>query len=436
MSGPRVPIDGVRRYDPGVLAAVTAELGVRLGDEVASVAANALRDTLDRTITCYDDGTAFVITGDIPAMWLRDSTVQLTPYLHLLGADPLLASTVAAVSRGQQRNILIDPYANAFNEQANGAGHQDETERNPHVWERKYEVDSLAFPLMLAHTLWERTRRVDHLDQFGEVARTVMALWRTEQDHESSPYSFERHDCPPSDTLTHGGRGAPVGPTGMTWSAFRPSDDACRYGYNVPGNALAVTALEGVAELAQGPLKDPSLAHDALALATELRAGIATHGVIKAADGQEIYAYEVDGLGSSLTMDDANQPSLIALPLTGFCTLDDPLYAATRRVILSPENPYYFSGSYAKGLGSPHTPHGYIWPIGLALEGLTTADTAESSRILQTLLATHAGTGQMHESFDPNDPSRFTRPWFSWANAMFCELALHVAGLRDEVRSW
>lgn len=431
MTSERAPDSSRPRYDRAVLGEVVAEIGARLGDDVAAVASHALHDTLDHTITTYDDGTAFVITGDIPAMWLRDSTTQLTPYLHLLGADDLLADTVAAVSRGQQANILVDPYANAFNASADGAGHQDVTRRNPRVWERKYEVDSLAFPLVLAHTLWSRTGRVDHLDRFGEVARTIVALWRVEQDHEGSTYSFQRLDGPPSDTLTHDGRGGPVGRTGLTWSGFRPSDDACRYGYNVPGNALAAVALDAVAELAAGPLRDPLLAADAAALGRELRDAIRRHGVVRSAEGREIYAYEVDGLGHHLVMDDANQPGLLGLPLIGFCDLDDRLYQDTRHVVLSPENPSYFSGRHASGLGSPHTPHGYVWPIGLALEGLTTGDLDESHALLRTLLATDGGTGRMHESFDPDDPTVFTRPWFSWASAMFCELALHVAGLTD-----
>lgn len=428
-------------HDPETLAALVAAVRDRLGTRVADAVGRCMADTLERTITRHADGTAFVITGDIPAMWLRDSTTQLAPFLHLVGADERLADTIAAVSRRQQESVLRDPYANAFNDGPTGAGHRDrtgdpDTGQSPWVWERKYEIDSLAYPVQLAHDLWRITGRTDHLARFGEVARTIVDLWRAEQrHHEGSPYTFERTDCPPSDTLVRAGRGPEGAFTGMTWAGFRPSDDACRYGYNVPGNAFAVVALGYLAELAAGVLGDSTLAGDATALRADLELGIREHGVVPGPAGTPVYAYEVDGLGGVLLADDANSPSLLSLPLLGWCRADDPLYAATRDLILSDTNPYHYRGSAASGIGSPHTPPGHVWPIALAIQGLTSTDDAERRRLLDLILQTDAGTGAVHESFHVDDPAVYTREWFSWANAMFCELALETAGLRTYRRA-
>jgi meiotically up-regulated gene 157 (Mug157) protein len=423
-------------HDPDVLAGLVAAVGDRLGARVADAVGRCMADTLARTITPHPDGTAFVITGDIPAMWLRDSTTQLAPFLHLVGADERLADTIAAVSRRQQESVLRDPYANAFNDGPTGAGHRDRTGepgsgQSPWVWERKYEIDSLAYPVQLAYDLWRITGRTDHLARFGQVARTIVDLWRVEQrHHEVSPYTFERTDCPPSDTLVRDGRGPEGTFTGMTWAGFRPSDDACRYGYNVPGNAFAVVALGYLAELASEVLHDDTLATDAAALRADLERGIREHGIVPGPAGAPVYAYEVDGLGGVLLADDANSPSLLSLPLLGWCDARDPVYTATRDLVLSDANPYYYSGTAASGIGSPHTPAGHVWPIALAIQGLTSTDPAERRRLLDLILATDAGTGAVHESFHVDDPATWTREWFSWANAMFCELALETAGLR------
>lgn len=422
-------------YSREILAGLVTDVADQLGDRVADAVGRCMSDTLARTITRHPDGTAFVITGDIPAMWLRDSTAQLAPFLHLAGRDERLAETIAAVSRRQQASILHDPYANAFNDGPTGAGHRDRTGppgtgQSAWVWERKYEIDSLAYPVQLAYDLWRATGRTDHLGQLGQVARTVVDLWRAEQRHDGSPYTFERTDCPPSDTLVRAGRGPEVEYTGMTWAGFRPSDDACRYGYNVPGNALAAVALGYVGRLATEVLHDDALAADAAALRSDIERGIREHGIVAGPDGRPVYAYEVDGRGGVLLADDANSPSLLSLPMLGWCAADDPLYAATRDLVLSDVNPYYYSGSAASGIGSPHTPAGHVWPIALAIQGLTATDPDEARGLLDLILATDAGTGAVHESFHVDDPATYTREWFSWANSMFCELALETAGLR------
>lgn len=424
-------------HSSAVAEELFAQVAARLGAEVGAVFRRCYLDTLDKTIELLPDGTAFVVTGDIPAMWLRDSAAQLTPYLHALESDPILADTVAAVSRRQLDFITRDPYANAFNVAPNRAGHQsDETEMSPWVWERKYEIDSLAYPIQLAHDLWTITGRTDHLVAFPEAARVIVQQWRTEQDHEGrSPYRFQRHDGAPTDTLARDGRGGEVAVTGLTWSGFRPSDDACTYHYNVPANIFAFIELGHIAQLASAVFADAELATQARQLRDAIGIAIDQHALAQAPSGDQVYAYELDGLGGVLLSDDANTPSLLSLPLLGWCDIDEPTYLRTRAFVLSPANPFYFVGTAAAGIGSPHTPSDTIWPIALAVQGLTAQTTQERDEILAVLMRTHAGTGMMHESFHKDDPARFTREWFSWANAMFCELVLEAAGLRTYRRT-
>ncbi|MFI6932776.1 glycoside hydrolase family 125 protein [Streptomyces sp. NPDC050287] len=411
-------------------------LGRRLATELRdSPAADIVESCLTNTWTTsmsWSPGPAelpevFVETGDIPAMWLRDSTAQVRPYLAV-AADPQVGDALAGLSRRQIRCVLLEPYANAFNDGPTGAHGEPGDLPTPGdwVWERKYELDSLCAPLQLAYAIRRATGREDHLDDaFRRAAWTIVRIWRAEQSHARSPYRFVRPSGPfAGDTLPHDGRGALVGRTGMTWSGFRPSDDRCEHGYLVPANALASASLHGLAELADSVLDDAELARESRSLADEIDAGILTHAVVEA-DGASVLAYEVDGLGEVLLGDDANLPSLLSLPLSGWCAPKDPLYQATRHLVLSPANPCFFGGAHASGVGSTHTPDGHVWPLAIAAAGLT-GDENAAVRALDTLAATTAGTGLMHESFHVDDPGRFTRDWFGWANAMFCELALEL----------
>ncbi|TDW92520.1 glycoside hydrolase family 125 protein [Kribbella sp. VKM Ac-2566] len=420
--------------DPEVLARATAAVREATGDDViAEMFERSMAGNLPAVAERLPDGTTFVLTGDIPAMWLRDSAAQLRPYLLLCKDDPGLQNVLIGVLHRQLEYVVLDPYANAFNKEANGAGHtSDETEMSPWVWERKYEIDSLCFPLELAYRLWRITGRADVIDhRFRAAAEAIVELWTVEQDHEArSPYRFQRHDDRPSDTLVREGRGRLTRPTGMSWSAFRPSDDATELGFNVPGNMFASVVLGYLQEIATEVLRDEPLADRAKELKAEIDEGIASFGTVEHPEHGRVYAYEVDGLGETLLMDDANMPSLLSIPLTGYAAPDDPTYLATRSLLLSPENPYYYSGTAAAGIGSPHTPPRYIWHIALAVQGISSTSAEERQQLLELLRDTTGGTGQMHEGFDVDDPRNFTREWFSWANAMFCELALIHAGIR------
>ncbi|WP_328295062.1 glycoside hydrolase family 125 protein [Kineococcus sp. NBC_00420] len=415
----------------GLVDDLSAEVSRRAGERVGAMFARALRETVDRTPTLRPDGSVFVVTGDIPAMWLRDSTAQWQAYLLLLDRAPALADVIAGVLRTQFTSIVHDPYANAFNDGPTGACHEPgDLGDDPWLWERKYEVDSLAFPVLLAHRLRRATGRDDVLGHDAAAAcRSIVDQWRLEQDHEEkSPYRFVRPTDERSETLDRDGLGTPLGRTGMTWSGFRPSDDACEYGYNVPANLFAARALDHVGTFAREVFDDPALAADAETLAAELRAGVEEFGVVEHPVHGRVWAYEVDGLGGVLLADDANTPSLLSLPLLGACAPDDPLYVATRALVLSEANPWFHRGTAATGIGSPHTPDRYVWPISLAVQALTSGDPDERVATLQLIADTDDGTLHVHEGFHVDDPSQWTREWFSWADSMFCELALSLLG--------
>ncbi|WP_217586515.1 glycoside hydrolase family 125 protein [Lentibacillus saliphilus] len=402
-------------------------------EKIKTMFRNCLSNTYETTLRPQDDGTTFVITGDIPAMWLRDSAAQVRPYLMLAETDADMADLVQGVIQKQFEYIVHDPYANAFNETANGNRyHDDITDMTPLMWERKYEVDSLCYPIQLAYLFWKATGRTTHFnDTFKEAVAAILKTWKIEQHHATqSTYHFVREGCPAQDTLSHDGYGAPVDYTGMTWSGFRPSDDACTYGYLVPSNMFAVVVLNDLSEIATDILADEQLAQAARDLAKEIDHGIQTYGKVEHPEFGTIYAYETDGLGNHILMDDANVPSLLAMPYLGYCDVNDPVYQNTRRFVLSEANPYYYKGKVAAGVGSPHTPEHYIWHIALAIQGMTATTEAEKADILETFKATDADTNFMHEGFHVDDPAQFTRPWFSWANSMFSEFVLSQCGLQ------
>lgn len=394
---------------------------------------NCYVSTAKTTTKFLEGGEAYVFTGDISAMWLRDSSAQVVHYLPFLKEYPILKEMVQGLIARQARYIHIDPYANAFNEEANGnCWEKDLTEYNPWNWERKYEIDSLCYPVWLIRQYVENTGAHDvFTPEVKQAFRDILDVWKLEQNHENSKYSFVRLNCPPSDTLSRDGRGEPVGYTGMTWSGFRPSDDACKYGYLVPSNMFASVVLEYMEQFLREEYQDEEMAQEAAQLREQIQDGIRKYGIVKDDTFGEIYAYETDGLGNYNLMDDANVPSLLSLPWLSYCGKDDPIYKNTRAFVLSKKNPYYFEGVKAKGIGSPHTPDQYIWHIALTMQGLTSDSKEEREELLCTLLATDAGCEVMHEGFHCGKPEEFTREWFAWANSLF---ALFALSMKDERR--
>ncbi|MGA3376596.1 glycoside hydrolase family 125 protein [Lactiplantibacillus pentosus] len=410
------------------------QLSQPIDPQLGTVFQKTFLNTLETTISDDEQGYAFILTGDIPAMWQRDSTAQVRPYLALAHEQPAIATLITRVVQRQFFNMAIDPYANAFNETANGHGHQtDQTEMEPWIWERKFEIDSLCYPVQLAYLLYKNTGVTAQFDDnFVTGVKRLLTTFETEQHHATSPYRFVRTVDRPEDTLERDGLGTPVADTGMIWSGFRPSDDACEYGYLIPANMFAVVILDYLQVIFSSVLDDPNIVARARRLQTAVRDGIETYGYTTNANGEKVYAYEVDGLGHAKLMDDGNVPSLLSAPYLGYCDLLDPNYQRTRQTLLSPENPYYYSGHLAAGQGSPHTPAHYIWPIAIAMEGLTTNSRDQQLAALQMLIKTTGGTDLMHESFNVDDDTQFTREWFSWANMMYCELLLTTLGFKIE----
>ena len=397
---------------------------------------NCYKNTFETTTKRMSDGTTYIFTGDIPAMWLRDSTAQVHQYLPFAAKNEDVADVLEGLIRRQLQCVLYDPYANAFNEEENAHGHiKDIPLQKPMIWERKYEVDSLCFVLQLCSEFYAYTGRTGYLkdELFVSALRQIVSLWKTEQHHmEQSPYRFQRLNAKPKDTLTNDGLGNPVAYTGMTWSGFRPSDDACICGYLVPSNMFAAVVLHSIADVCAEVLDDGHLVDEIKALEKDIREGIEKYAIVDDPELGRMYAYETDGMGNYTFMDDSNVPSLLAAPYFGFCAKDDPIYLNTRKFILSKRNPFYFEGKVLRGTGSPHTPDGYVWHIGLVLQGLTATDPKEVREILDMLCASDADTGYMHEGVNADDPTQFTRPWFAWANSIFSELVLqYVQTLED-----
>lgn len=400
--------------------------------ELAPLAKQCFLNTIETTVTQLKDGSYFVITGDIPAMWLRDSAAQLRPYIKYAKEDPDLQKILRSVLEKYEFYVNLDPYTNAFNSEPK-AGYSENDLSNFQsgwIWERKYEVDSLCAPLYFAHQYFEATGdRSIFTEEFRLMVQTIAQTFFTEQHHDRSSYWFVRENCPKSDTLPFG-KGRPVNLTGMTWSGFRPSDDACKFGYLIPSNMMAVVAMHKAVELLKaGGYEDHALLGRCFNLAEEIQDGIETYGIYDHPKYGKIYAYETDGFGNYNLMDDANSPSLLSIPYLGYKPAEDPIYQNTRQFILSKDNPYYYEGKAAKGVGSPHTPDGYIWHIGLVMQILTSTDEAEKQACLSTLARTHAGTNYMHEGFDANDPTQFTRPWFAWANTLFAQMLAEEVSL-------
>jgi meiotically up-regulated gene 157 (Mug157) protein len=355
------------------------------------------------------DGTTYVQTGDIPAMWLRDSAAQTIPYIRFVSAYPALRYTFFGVIQRDAKNILVNPHAEAFS-------------ADYHVWEGKWEIDSLSWPVILVFLYYANTRdKTIFTPALHQAMQTIVSTLQCEQHHATCSHYSWPQPVPTDNTYNPN--------TGMIWSAFRPSDDPVTYRYNVPQNAMAVVAMRLLAYFAREAFDDDKLASDAMTLSNQVHTGILTYGRTWVPDRGWMYAYETDGYGRDNLMDDANIPNLTALPYVGWCATDDPVYLNTRRFTLSSQNPYYYSGKYATGLGSPHTPKGWVWPIGIMGAALSTRRHAEIAGAINMLDRSDTLNGLMHESVDPNDPSHYTRPQFGWANAFWADLLFRtVAG--------
>jgi len=419
-----------RRFHSAAVEQFIEQTRTRVGDpELAAMFANCFPNTLDTTVEpgqFEGKPDTAVITGDIPAMWLRDSSAQVWPYLPLAAKDDSLRALIEGVIRRQARCILIDPYANAFMADLNAPplewSRKDKTDLKQGVGERKWEVDSLCYPMRLSYGYWKQTKDTKPFDARWQQAMTTIVQTFTVQQrkHGEGPYHFQRESIISTETLPADGFGNPVKPVGLIASGFRPSDDACIFPFLVPSNLFAVTSLRQLAEMAHTILHDDALANQAQALSGEVDAALAKYAVAQTPEGT-IWAYEVDGFGSQLLMDDANVPSLLGLPYYSV-PLEAAIYERTRKFVWSENNPWFFRGTAGEGIGGPHEGKDMIWPMSQTIYALTSNSDDEIRKALSMIKASSAGTGFIHESYFKDDPKKFTRAWFAWANTLFGEL--------------
>lgn len=424
-----------RHFTSEAVEATIERVKVQLPNkELAWLFENCFPNTLDTTV--YHESTngkpdTYIITGDIDAMWMRDSTAQVWPYLPLMKQDKKLQQLIAGVINRQTMYIHKDPYANAFYKDVNKPSEwkDDFTEMKPGVHERKWEIDSLCYPIRLSYHYWKATRDATPFDAEWQSAMALIVKTFKEQQRKNGrgPYKFQRNTATSTDTHALQGFGYPVKPVGLIASAFRPSDDATVFSFLIPSNLFAVTSLKQAAEMLSSIFKDKVLAGECLALASEVQSAIQKHGIVNHPVFGKVYAYETDGFGNHLFMDDANVPSLLSLPYLGCVPVADKVYQNTRRLILSDCNPFYFKGKAAEGIGGPHVALDWVWPLSIIVRGLTSVNDNEIKNCINTLLKTHGGKGFMHESFHKDNPEKYTRDWFAWANTIFGEFILHIA---------
>ena len=316
---------------------------------LAPLAKQCYLNTIETTVKECDNGDYFVITGDIPALWLRDSSAQLRPYAAHCKTSEELCEIFRGVIRRHAFYVNLDPYSNAFNEVRHEESHEDDTDfSSPYIWERKYEVDSLCASVYLVSDYYDVTQdKTIFTEELHNMFRNIVDTFIKEQNHnENSTYYFRRTDCPETDTMPLDGKGNPTAYTGMTWSGFRPSDDRCIYNYLIPANMMCVVAMNKAAFLMKEVYNDEDYAEKCLKLAKEVTEGINTYGTYLHPVYGRIYAYETDGLGNYHLMDDANSPSLLSAPYLGYCDINNEIYQNTRRFIsLSSTTSIFASGA-------------------------------------------------------------------------------------------
>lgn len=409
-------------------------------DELAWMFENCFPNTLDTTVKFYHKNNkpfTYVITGDIDAMWLRDSSAQVYPYLSLANEDEKLKNLLKGVINKQVECVLLDPYANAFFDDATKISEwkDDFTQMKPGIHERKWEIDSLCYVMRLSYNYWKNTGDTSVFDADWKKAMLLILQTFKEQQRKDSKgqYKFQRSNGNPLDTQFAGGYGNPTKKIGLIHSMFRPSDDATFYPFLISSNMFAVVSLRETAEIFSKILNDEKSSEQFKNLAQEVDEAIQKYAVLNHPEAGKIYALEIDGFGNALFMDDANVPNLLSIAYLGYRSTEDEIYQNTRKFSLSKSNPWFSEGKYAKGIGGPHIGEHKIWPLGLIMQALTTDNDEEIISCLKMLKATHSETGFIHESFDVDNPKDFTRSWFAWANTLFGELILHLHTTKPEI---
>jgi meiotically up-regulated gene 157 (Mug157) protein len=436
----RPPVDK-RHFTSEAVEATIVKMKKQLGNkELAWLFENCFPNTLDTTVY-YNEVNGkpdtYVITGDIDAMWMRDSTAQVWPYLSLIKEDKKLQQLIEGVINRHKQYIHKDPYANAFYNDGNKVSEwkDDLTDMKPGVHERKWEIDSLCYPIRLSYAYWKKAGHTAPFDdEWKDAIGIIVKTFKEQQRKENKgPYTFQRNTPKATDTVPLQGYGYPVKPVGLICSTFRPSDDATVLSFLIPSNFFAVVSLKQAAEMLRALHHDTKLAAECMQLANEVNAALSIHATAQHPKFGKVYAFETDGFGNHLFMDDANVPSLLSLPYLDCTSKTDPVYLNTRKMILSDSNPFFFKGKAAEGIGGPHVAVDMIWPLSIIMRALTSNNDAEVKNCIQTLQKTHAGKGFMHESFHKDNPAKYTRDWFAWANTIFGELIVELNSKKPEL---
>ncbi|CAG8478960.1 3108_t:CDS:2 [Ambispora leptoticha] len=448
------PLESERKFKSHIIEQKINEIKNKMHDkDLARIFENCFPNTLDTTIGWMDHSEkrprTFIVTGDIPAMWLRDSTNQVFPYLRFAKNDPKLKKMLLGVIYMQADCILQHPYANAFHPPPGSIPRSDNPwsrvdstipETSTNIWEAKWEVDSLAAFLKISYNYWLYTDEKPYINDANWInaVNTVLGTIEVQrkgtlEEFKRPAYTFTRETRTSTETLMLDGRGAPVRRTGLVKSQFRPSDDASVFPFFIPGNAMLSVELAHLYELLIDT-EHHMLAKKAALISQEIREAILTHGIVSHYHFGRILAYEIDGYGSMHLMDDANIPSLLSLPYIEFIPKEHELYKRTRNFVLSDYNKFFFACDKPKenvgpveGVGGPHIGLGFIWPMSLCVKIITATDDKEILDTLEQLKKTTADTGLMHESFWWEKPSIYTRSWFAWANSLFGEMILRLA---------
>ncbi|KAI4188930.1 MAG: hypothetical protein L6R41_001816 [Letrouitia leprolyta] len=464
------PSPQCRTFSSPLVEKVIDDLTSRMKDkDLARIFENAFPNTLDTTVRWHVDGTSekprkrkkdtmgdnghwdgaqsFIVTGDINAEWLRDSTNQLAQYQVLAKKDKRLESLILGAINTQAEFVIESPYCNAFqpppSSQVPPSSNGQEDSVHPAYEPTKYEIDSLANFLALGNQFFKSTgcKRFLHdrwylaietlLEVLDEQAKPTFDL-KTGR-FQGNEYLFRRKTTAGTETLNLDGLGNPLnGGTGLIRSAFRPSDDATILGYFIPGNAMMATELKRTATMLKAVGKS-NLANRLQERGDSIEKGIYEHGVVTHKRYGDVFAFEVDGYGSSIIMDDANLPSLLALPLMGFVSKDDKVYQNTRKMILEQAgNPYYLEGPAFGGIGGPHIGLEHPWPLSRLVQAMTSDDDDEILNALQSVRSS-SRLGLVHETINVDLITDYTRSWFAWANSVFAQTILDIAGRKPHL---
>ncbi|KAJ8067776.1 hypothetical protein OCU04_003377 [Sclerotinia nivalis] len=462
------PVEQCRTFSSPLVEKVIDDMSLKMvNKDLARLFENAFPNTLDTTVRWHVDGTrkhtelkardvrdsqkwqgaqSFVVTGDINAEWLRDSTNQLLQYQPLSKKDPAIFNLILGAINTQAEYVVQSPYCNAFQPPPPSklAATENGQDDNVHpayepsfVFECKYELDSLANFLAIGNSFYNHTKSIDFITPRWLTALETL-LMVLEQQSESSfdsktgrfqrnAYTFSRRTEQGTETLPLSGVGNPLNyGTGLIRSAFRPSDDTTILGFFIPANAMMSVELKRTAEVLKAA-KRSDLAQTLEKRAQSIKDGIMKHAVVQHKKWGKVFAYEVDGYGGQILMDDANVPSLLALPILGFLKHDDEIYKNTRKMLLSKDgNPYYLEGRAFKGIGGPHIGPENAWPMSLLLQAMTTDDDDEIMECLNLVLRA-SRLGLIHESINVNRIHEYTRSWFAWANSVFAQTILDLA---------